>query len=414
MNLKNFLILIISIFVLSCSQKEKKCIITGTVFNRPQSDSIILVKAFDDLRSPDVVKIPVQNGRFAYEFSYSEVEAYNLVFDDEHSRGSWFSNYFFPTNGKVIALLHDKGNEIKNIITGGKENQKYNAYKKNINSKIFQLSDYSSEKFDSLISIGKYESDTVKTIKKLIADCPARSDERRELLKQISTLRRENLHLTHEAKVVSDEINEKFKKINSDKLNYIDKNSSIAAYFVLIECLKMSNELFDATLLKRLTEKYTHKYKTHPYTQQFLQKPFAVGEKYLDFTLKDLNGTPYKLSDKINGKFAIIDIWAPWCGSCLTKSRALKSLYYDFNHDDFEIVGISSKYYKIEDVEKVLRKENYPWITLIDSNDWKSDINIQYNIVNAGGVTLLVNKKGIVLAVNPTIDYIKNTLKEKI
>ena len=404
----------VSIFLLSCTQKEKRCIITGTVINRPQSEFILLVKAFDALRSPDVVKIPIQDGKFTYEFSYSEVEAYNLVFDDEHSNGSWFSNYFFPTNGKVIALLHDKGTEIKNIITGGKENQKYNAYKENINAKIFQLSDYSNAKFDSLISIGKYESDTVKTIRKLIADCQEQSGEKRELLKQISTLRRENLHLTHEAKVVSDDINEQLKKINSDKLDYIDKNPSIAAYFMLIECCKMSSELFDATLLKRLTEKYTHKYKTHPYTQQFLQTPFAVGEKYFDFTLKDINGTSYKLSDKINGKYAVIDIWAPWCGSCLTRSRALKSLYNDFSRNDFEIIGVSSKYYKVEDVEKVLRKENYPWLTLIDSDDWKSDINIQYNIVNAGGVTILVNKKGIVLAINPTIDYIKSTLKEEI
>ena len=37
-----------------------------------------------------------------------------------------------------------------------------------------------------------------------------------------------------------------------------------------------------------------------------------------------------------------------------------------------------------------------------------------FDIVDRGGITLMVNKEGVVLAINPTIDYIKNTLKERI
>ncbi|HEY3418596.1 MAG TPA: TlpA disulfide reductase family protein [Armatimonadota bacterium] len=42
----------------------------------------------------------------------------------------------------------------------------------------------------------------------------------------------------------------------------------------------------------------------------------APSKKTVDFTLKDVNGKPVKLSD-YRGKVVVVDVWATWCPYCV-------------------------------------------------------------------------------------------------
>ena len=63
------------------SQKEKTCVITGKVINRPQSTQLRLTKAFVDFRSQSAVLIPIKDSTFNYEFNLTYGKQYTNEFE---------------------------------------------------------------------------------------------------------------------------------------------------------------------------------------------------------------------------------------------------------------------------------------------------------------------------------------------
>jgi thiol-disulfide isomerase/thioredoxin len=59
-----------------------------------------------------------------------------------------------------------------------------------------------------------------------------------------------------------------------------------------------------------------------------------------NFKLPDLNGKQVSLSD-FKGKVVYIDLWASWCGPCLTEMPYLKKLKEKFEGKNIELVSIS-------------------------------------------------------------------------
>jgi len=72
----------------------------------------------------------------------------------------------------------------------------------------------------------------------------------------------------------------------------------------------------------------------------FLSVNPAVGlDKAPDFTLVDINGEQFKLSDHL-GKIVLIDFFATWCSPCISEIEHLKSLYNKYPQDQFIIISI--------------------------------------------------------------------------
>jgi peroxiredoxin len=138
-----------------------------------------------------------------------------------------------------------------------------------------------------------------------------------------------------------------------------------------------------------------------------------VGGKYLDFTAPDLAGEIYTLSKLIQGKYAIIDIWYPWCGPCIVKSRKLVPIYNDFHDTGFTVVGVAGDVNNLQAIMDRLDKDKYPWITLISPGDQNNIWNL-YDISNLGGSTFMVDPSGTILALDPTSDEIRAILQKNL
>jgi len=59
-----------------------------------------------------------------------------------------------------------------------------------------------------------------------------------------------------------------------------------------------------------------------------------------DFTLKDLDGRPFSLSDT-KGKVVILDFWATWCPPCRMEIPHFESLYREYGNRGLVVIGIS-------------------------------------------------------------------------
>mgnify|MGYP001208656072 CR=1 FL=1 len=77
---------------------------------------------------------------------------------------------------------------------------------------------------------------------------------------------------------------------------------------------------------------------------------------------KTIQGTKFDFND-LDGKVAIINFWATWCGPCLVEIPNLMTLKELYKDKPFEVVGISTDDY-LEDVINFnqYQKFNYPVI----------------------------------------------------
>lgn len=83
-----------------------------------------------------------------------------------------------------------------------------------------------------------------------------------------------------------------------------------------------------------------------------------------DFTLNDLNGNPFSLSD-LKGKIVLLDFWATWCPFCRESIPILQSLYNDYKDKGFEVVGIALEYDGGRVLRRFAEEENIPYTLLI-------------------------------------------------
>jgi len=106
--------------------------------------------------------------------------------------------------------------------------------------------------------------------------------------------------------------------------NYMTNNDNLFAYTLLYrEIFNMHRQVIDSTLV-RLCKRFSGIYSSHPYTKRIKEMiDPKIGNKYIDFSLPDLNGEIVTLSEIINKKVAILIFWGSWCGSCRIHAKSM-------------------------------------------------------------------------------------------
>ena len=137
-----------------------------------------------------------------------------------------------------------------------------------------------------------------------------------------------------------------------------------------------------------------------------------AGSQFIDFIATGLNGeSSARLSERIAGKTAVLHLWASWCGPCRLKGKELIPVYEEFRDKGFVVIGVAREK-SISTAEAAIKTDKYPWENLVELNDVEQ-IWVKYGIGNSGGSIFLIDEKGIIVAVAPSIDEIRGFLIDK-
>ena len=142
----------------------------------------------------------------------------------------------------------------------------------------------------------------------------------------------------------------------------------------------------------------------------YLQQSRGTGTLAPDFSLTDLNGDAFRLSD-FKGKVVVIDFMATWCGPCRQQLPHLKVIWEKEDYSD-KIVLMSIDIDPTESAE-ILRSfaQGFPYATWI----WARDTANLGQVYQVAGIpkTVIIDQDGYIRFTHTGVTY-ASTFIEKI
>jgi len=405
------------IIFFSCAEKKEQILeINGTVVNS-DTKSILLMKPTEDMRFDSLIEIPVVDNKFYYTSKLQNTEFVNLIVGEAKGRGFYRPMPLFLENEKIDITIYSEEDFDKNIVAGGKYNAEYKKYMNDLDSKFKSQKQPLSDSISILFKNDEYNSDAAKALY-LKLRASKSQDTNIVLYKKLDVLREQGLDKSDLAKKMTEKQDILVKKMKAFQNDYIKENPTLVSYSFFLKSLISNEKEVDLNLAKETHKRLSDAYPNHPYNDLAFNllnaiENIKIGKKYLDFSAPELNGNEVKLSDKINGKFALLDLWATWCGPCIAKSRTMVPLYNEYKDIGFTVVGVAGEFKNTDRLVRFLEKEKWPWLQLVEL-DRKNAIWQKYGVDGGGGGIFLIDDNGKILAKDPTADEVRKVLESRL
>lgn len=411
------ILLLFTVSLIGCSPKEDKTLqISGTVIDT-ETKSIILVKPGQDPRFDSIIEIPVLEGKFNYEAKLQHPEAVHLFFGEMRERGGGRHMQLYLENEKIDLTIYPEEEFDKNIVEGGTLNAEYKKFIEGYDAKFKKRLQPLRDSMDLLFERCEYSSDEMNEIIAALNNAKSQ-DEKVPLFRKMEQLREKGLDMTPAAKEISDQQNIIYEEAKKYQEHYISTLPNLVSYSFLLMDLQFSKESIDIDLTKENYRKLSEAHPNHPYNELTLNLITAIdgvkiGNQFVDFSAPNLEGNEIKLSDEIEGKVALLDLWATWCGPCIAKSKTMIPLYEEFKDKGFTIVGVAGEFDNTDRLISFLEKEKWPWLQLVEL-DKQNSIWTKYGIDNSGGKIFLIDNAGKIIAMDPTTDEVRKELEDRL
>lgn len=195
-----------------------------------------------------------------------------------------------------------------------------------------------------------------------------------------------------------EELNNKSKEMTGKIASAIDKN-----YNNLVGLHLVKNFGFDLSIeeVEPVLNKLDAKFQSDPTVVQLKEfvkktKATAVGQKFIDFTMKTPEGKEVKLSDYVGkSKYVLVDFWASWCGPCRAEMPNLIKTYTNYKNKGFQIVGVSLDQ-NAEAWQNAIKEMKMTWPQMSDLKGWQCE-GAQLYAVTGIPFTVLINQEGVIV-----------------
>lgn len=238
----------------------------------------------------------------------------------------------------------------------------------------------------------------------------------RMLLQERHRLEAEGFDDTPEYNKVEEGLRESRYRGEKYVFEYARRNVNLVGLHYLEELLYNDDRCKDITekeLLALFNDVYAPKFPDSSISKSIrsyiASREIRPGGHFIDFTAPDLDGNSHTLSEEIAGKIALIDLWASWCGPCRRNSKQMIPIYEAYRDRGFTIVGVARERDNDKAMRKAIESDGYPWLNLIELNN-RANIFDSYGLRYSAGGTVLVNRDGTIIAVNPKPEEVEKLI----
>ena len=114
-----------------------------------------------------------------------------------------------------------------------------------------------------------------------------------------------------------------------------------------------------------------------------------------DFTLKDVNGKPVKLSE-YKGKVVLLNFWATWCGPCKIEIPWFKEFETTYKNQGFAVLGVAMDDDGWESVKPYVKEKEVNYRVVVGTEQ----VSVLYGDVESLPTTFVIDREGRIASVH--------------
>ena len=363
MNISKYILVFALTILISCSNRNGKCKLTGNFKNTENVDYLYL----KDVTSNSLIdSIIVIDGQIEFEIELNTPILFRL--HNKRDKYQFRDSKMIWLEPGVVELTGDYS-FLKNISVMGSDSHdeyvKYNSILDSLNRQINKL---------------RQESDLQSNVV-----------DRAKIKEQINTIR-QNI-----PKQILQFLN---KNINS----YVTLSTLyVQSYYAKRHLNKTEiKEIFD------LLPNHLQRSEQGVQIKRYIELPPVpiIGEKAIDITQFSPNGDVVRLSD-YRGKYVLLEFWASWCAPCRGSNEKLRKIYSKYNSKGFEILSVSGDNNKDRWINAI-KTDSLTWAQISDLKGWHNEAFLSYDIKHIPR-SFLISPEGIILGDN----YCNETVLER-
>ena len=193
---------------------------------------------------------------------------------------------------------------------------------------------------------------------------------------------------------------EKYSKNTSEV--YAANKDNVLGAFAMYNCLSLAKEKgMNVAQMDSILNGASEIVLNYGPTQKIIKEvqnleKTSVGQRYIDVDL--LMGEKQeatKLSQHIDGKVALIDFWASWCGPCRNEIPFIAEMHKKYENKGLVVIGLNV-WDKPEAQQKLIAEKEMTWLQLADTTRIATEV---YG-VSAIPQIMLIDKDGTIVARN--------------